>query len=145
MERRRPAHHRSAQLYARECTACCMQHTHLIQKRATCRRQTFHCIHLRPRRPCAMIGCARLRGRQERATRILADPSCTRAFRHLNKPAPARRRQNISITKRVPNPPNHRLYAHHSDATGAAKLLTPISAFIGRVEDRKSGLQGARP
>jgi hypothetical protein len=76
---------------------------------------------------------------------LLADPSCTRAFRHLNKPAPARRRQNNSITKRVPNPPNHRLYAHHSNAPGTAKLLIPISVFIERVEGRKSGPEGLRP
>jgi hypothetical protein len=57
----------------------------------------------------------------------------------------ARRRPEHLHQQTALQHPNHRLYAHHSNATGAAKLLTPISTILERVEGRKRTLRGPRP
>ncbi|KAH3953192.1 hypothetical protein HBI81_064330 [Parastagonospora nodorum] len=66
-------------------------------------------------------------------------------LRHLNNQLPHDKPPEQLHHQTRHQPPNHRLYAHHSNATGAAKLLRPISAIIERVEGRNSGPARSRP
>lgn len=87
-------------------------------------------------RSCAMIGRYASKDARTTAHPCTLPHHAPAPFEHLNKPASAPARPNLSIAKHHHNPSFHQDRPDFPNATGHAKLWTPILAILKRVIDR---------